>query len=68
MNIFDRLARHQHVYETCGLEVPPFRITCKEHKIIFDTLVLSSEKEKSKIIRYYTGIELEVVMLVEEYC
>ena len=63
MDIFTKIRLHEHVYEMQGDPVPPFRITCEEHKILVNSI-----GTHKGMIAYYRGIRLEVVTLVQEYC
>jgi len=62
--ITTRIIEHQMVYEHAGLSVPPYRITCKEHK----ELISSIDPQGKDMIAYYCGVPLEIVMIVDPYC
>lgn len=70
--VMERIQKHQRVYENYGEPVPPYRITCVEHKELLTYLFpLASEyvKEQSaRRIASYISVDLELVTTVEDYC
>jgi hypothetical protein len=62
--ISQKIVSHWHVWNESGIKVPPYRITCKEHKELLNIMGYSDKK----LIASYYGIDLELVTLVEEYC
>lgn len=80
MSIIDKIHLHKRVYEMAAEEVPPFRITCAEHKELAEfckryilTTTCADNNFKSEItaptsmIICYYGVDIEVVMKVEAY-
>lgn len=69
LSITQQIANHKHAYENCALDVPPFRLTCKEHLELVK--ILSSahpESKKATRVLMYLGVPLEIVTCVEDYC
>lgn len=81
ITISTRIIEHERVYRMAGVEVPPYRITCKEHKELVDTLKHMIVKPRfadevgftaepftaASVISEYYGVKLEVVMIVDAY-
>ncbi len=78
--IAQKILDYKQVYEHAGVEPPPYRITCKEHKELIDCLnkfflktsfdgknFRSEIVKQQGIVNHYDGIELEVVMVVDPY-
>jgi len=73
MTIEEKIKKHLYAYENYGDGIPPFRITCKEHKELFDYLwpsffLTDLKNQKSRRIAEYIGVQLELVTSVEDYC
>ncbi len=61
------ILEYKNVYENAGIEPPPYRLTCKEHKELIEYLRPLPKNHEPCMIKKYYGIDLEVVMIVEEY-
>lgn len=69
-SISEEIIIHQRVYEMAGIDIPAYRMTCKEHKylVAYLTEILALPKDwKSSMIGWYHGVEIEVVMIVDPY-
>ena len=64
--IWEKIIRHKEIYQFYGLEVPPYRITGVEHRMLKDEIFASFEK-KDEIVLYCDGVQLEHVMRLTDY-
>lgn len=73
MPIVQAIIEHKELYENAGRAVPPYRLTCKEHKRLVEhvkelvTHGFNDEKKYCGMIRLFYGVALEVVMIVDDY-
>ena len=78
--ISKKIIEHAQAYQNLGLEVPPYRITCKEHKEIYDSCknfmvkrhfdgnkFIEEQVVSPSMISEYCGVRLEIVMIVDPY-
>lgn len=67
ININNSILEYKQAYENIGIiDLPPYRITCKEHKILAEYCSKFMIKPKSMLAEYY-GVRIEVVMIVDPY-
>lgn len=69
--IIEAIQYHEIMFDYFGLEMPPFRITKKEHDELkaYHSRFMSEEERKEHkgdLIANYRGVNLEVVILYEE--
>ncbi len=68
MTIHDKILRHKYVYEMMDYEIPVYKMTCAEHKQFYNEMKhLLPEDHKVSLLANYYGIDIEVVMRIEEY-
>lgn len=70
LEISKKIINHFLVYSQASLEVPDFRINCKEHKQLLkelDHVNNLNNVQKSGRISYFHGVKLILVTEVEEY-
>lgn len=63
MNIKEKIILHYNLYNAAYCIIPPYRLTCKEHKELID---LIGQNKKGIIARFH-DVELEIVMLIDAY-
>ena len=66
-HIKQKIIDHDFAYRAIGKEVPPFRITCREHKILREFSIRNEKEKYHGKFGFYYGVELEIVTEVEEY-
>lgn len=82
-DIKQRILEYKQAYSMLGIQdidIPAYRITCKEHKELVNTCKRTMLKpiiedgefkvlkvDPTSMIARYHGVELEVVMIVDEY-
>ncbi len=69
--ITTELQRYGDFYRQAGIkekDIPPYRLTCQEHKRLLDEFTIIFGERKKDMIKSYMGIYIEVVMIVEPYC
>lgn len=81
-DISHRILEYKAAYETMRIkDIPPYRITCKEHKELIEIckqfMVVCQYAEEvgfkatplnpTSMIKTYYGIDIEVVMIVDAY-
>ena len=66
----DKIINYSEVYQMAGLPVPPYRMTCSEHKELFDYIkhTLPPEfKDNPGMLGSFYGVDIEVVIKVDPY-
>lgn len=67
-NINTSIIEHKRAYECAGMQPPTYRITCKEHKALLEYIKpITYHENEPAMITKYCGINIEVVMIVDEY-
>ena len=62
------ILEYKQAYAMAGIEPPAYRITCKEHKALLDYLSrMPAHKTHQSMIAEYSGVRIEVVMIVDAY-
>ena len=65
--IHEAILSHKEYYDSKGIE-HPFRITCREHKALFNYLKPELEKDFTPgMLSEYHNVKIEVVMIVDAY-
>lgn len=69
LKIVDQIITHKNLYELSSQEIPIYRLTCGEHKILADYLKKSFPcfKNKFGMVSEFMGVRLQIVMVVEPY-
>lgn len=62
--IRQKILKHHDLYVNAGLEVPPYRITGVEHRMLKDEL---EDTDKQSIFISVNGIQLEHVIKLTDY-
>lgn len=69
--INQKILKHRDLYENAGLEVPPYRITGIEHRLLRDFCLRTYPKKgdeiKQTLITNYHGVVIEHVMRLTDY-
>jgi len=70
MNIHDKIEFHRDIYQDFDEEIPPYRMTCAEHKELVNWIKNQHIFNKDMPVAMfgeYLGVKIEVVVVIEPY-